>query len=155
MTVTLGDIAAVATALTALGGVFYGAWNLRAIRLRQEVSQAARVYLARRTYNHVFGLVRERYTVLNNSAEPVFEVEFAVATYPRGSVRKRRELLQPGQKWVINAWHHFDATVMDERLTFTDSTGAQWSRNPEGKLLGIRFAPPDVQFRQVPKRRRD
>lgn len=169
MSLGLGDLPGWITAIVAIGGVLYGAFNLRAIRQQRETAQASRVYITISSESTVAMTVsddapvltdeelqreefrRETVTVYNSSDEPVMDV--AVSVHFGGQVFSSEvvNLLEPGAKWSTSFERFASQEIGHSFALFRDSAGARWNRYLNGELIGERTSPYRIRYRRKPR----
>ena len=133
MKVGLGDLPGWITACIALGGVLYGAYNLRKLTLDRQRTQADKIYFGFE-FDDLDG--RTGIHVLNLSDMPITLVELYFRDYPEWTWSKRfmKPLLMMGDDWGLDLHYPQDLTMVLGYVSFTDASNRTWYRLSNGKL---------------------
>lgn len=131
MTLDLGDLPGWITTIIALGGVFYGGYNLKKLTRERQREQARKVYYG---FEYVEG--RTVTHVMNLSDAPITDVRLYFREYPRWSWSDHatKPLLMMGDDWERELHFPDHIQLVVSFVEFNDASNRHWYKLNNGKL---------------------
>lgn len=138
MNIDLGDLPTWITALVAVGGVVFGGYNLRKLRLDRQRQQADRIY-----FGYEFIDDNDFVNVMNLSDAPITNLLLYFCDYPERAWKTTasRPLLLMSDQWKMELRYPDEMQLIVGYLEFDDASGRTWCRLSNQKLYASKRYP--------------